>query len=101
MNLTDIIKKPLVTEKSHSLITGKNQYPLRVDKSATKGAVKKAVEKLFGVSVLKIRTINYPGKTRRSGKQRKQFAIPGFKKAIVTLKAGEKIPLFEFEGDKK
>ena len=101
MDLTEIIKKPIITEKSHRLVSESNEYPLVVDKRANKVLVKKAVEKLFEVNVLKVRIINKPGKTRRAGKKRREVKIPGFKKAIVVLKEGDSIPLFEFEGEKK
>ncbi len=101
MDQTAVIKKPLVTEKSHFLIKEENQYPLIVSKKANKNQIKKAVEELFKVKVTKVRVINVSGKPRRAGRLRKKIMTKGYKKAIVCLKKGDKIPLFEFEGDKK
>ncbi|MFA5383704.1 MAG: 50S ribosomal protein L23 [Eubacteriales bacterium] len=90
-NPRDIIKWPLVTEKSYSL-AGQNKYTFAVDPAANKIEIKKAVEELFKVKVLKINTINVKGKPVRVRN------IPGHKpdrkKAIVTLKEGDKIEIF-------
>lgn len=101
MKITEIIKKPLITEKSHRLVKEKNEYTLVVDREADKKMIKKAVEELFGVKVLKVKIINKPEKVKRTGKLRKFTKIAGYKKAIITLKEGDKIPLFEIEGEKK
>jgi len=64
-----------------------------VDRRANKIEIGKAVEELFGVHVLKVRTINVPGKPKRLG--RYEGRRPGWKKAIVTLAEGETIEIFE------
>ena len=86
-----IIKKPLITEKSTRLVAEENKYTFQVDRRATKPEIKKAVESLFGVQVEGVRTANIPGQTRRTGKMRRAVRQPGFKKAIVKVKEGEKI----------
>lgn len=80
------IKQPHITEKATAL-SDKKQYVFRVETSATKPQVKRAVEKLYGVKVVSVRIISVPGKSKRLG--RTQGFRPGFKKAIVTLKEGK------------
>ena len=83
----DIILKPVITERSmDNLQIGK--YTFKVAKNATKPEIKKAVEKLFGVEVAKVTTINVKGKLKRVG--RYQGMTPSWKKAIVTLTEGSK-----------
>ena len=78
----DIIIRPLITEKSNELM-GLGKYTFVVDKRATKIDVKKAIEKLFGVKVLRVSIMNYRGKNKRVGVHRGQK--PSWKKAIVTI----------------
>ncbi|MCM1313759.1 MAG: 50S ribosomal protein L23 [Prevotella sp.] len=90
----DIILKPVITERSmDNLQIGK--YTFKVAKNATKPEIKKAVEKLFGVEVAKVTTINVKGKLKRVG--RYQGMTPSWKKAIVTLTESSKAIEF-FEG---
>lgn len=84
---------PLITEKGKRLKEENNQYYFKVDRRANKIEIGKAVEELFGVHVLKVRTINVPGKPKRLG--RYEGRRPGWKKAIVTLAEGETIEIFE------
>ena len=78
----DIILKPVITEKSmDGLQVGK--YTFKVAKDATKPEIKKAIEKLFGVEVAKVTTMNVNGKTKRLGRYEGMTA--SWKKAIVTL----------------
>ena len=100
MNITQVIKKPIITEKSHRLIAEGNIYTFLVDKKANKNQVKEAVCKLFGVTTLKARIINIASKNKKTQKG-KYIKIPGYKKALVELKKGDKISLFEVEGKKK
>jgi len=93
MALIDIIK-PIITEKTLRL-TKNNQYTFLIDHSANKSLVKQAVEDLFKVTVLGVRTINLPGKIRHSGKKRLPSKTAARKKAVVTLKPGDKIEFFE------
>ncbi|HEY8436618.1 MAG TPA: 50S ribosomal protein L23 [Haloplasmataceae bacterium] len=89
----DIIKRPVITEKSSDLIEAENKYTFVVDKKANKIEIKEAVEKLFNVKVLKVNTINVKPKKRRMG--RYVGYRSGYKKAIVQLAEGDTIELFE------
>ncbi|MFH0969006.1 MAG: 50S ribosomal protein L23 [Patescibacteria group bacterium] len=84
--------EPWITEKSHQEMA-QNKYIFRVSKDSSKVSVKKAVEDLYKVSVLDVNVVNIPPKKRIYGKT-KGFKS-GFKKAIVKLKKGDKIELFE------
>ena len=88
-----IIKRPLITEKGKKLKDSYNQYCFEVDKKANKIEIGKAIEELFGVHVVKVRTVTVPSKPKRLG--RFEGRKPGWKKAIVTLAKGETIDLFE------
>ncbi|QGP91837.1 50S ribosomal protein L23 [Neomoorella glycerini] len=88
----EIIIQPLVTEKSTGLMA-ENKYTFLVDPGANKIEIKHAIEKLFNVKVLKVNTLMDRGKMRRVG--RFQGRQPDRKKAIVTLKPGDKIKVFE------
>jgi len=94
MNLNFVLKKPLITEKG-TLLGASGGYVFRVDRQATKTEIKKAVESFFKVTVEQIKTMRVVGKKRKALKSRKQFQQPDWKKAIVFLKQGEKIDLFE------
>ena len=83
----DIILKPLLTEKGYDGITDK-KYTFIVAKSANKTAIKLAVEKLFGVQVESVNTVNCKGKKKRMG--RSEGYTPDYKKAIVQLTADSK-----------
>lgn len=89
----DIILKPVLTEKGYDGIASK-KYTFYVKKDANKTEIKLAVEKIFGVQVAKVNTLNSKGKLKRMG--RNQGYTPDRKKAIVTLKADSKaIEFFE------
>ena len=88
----EIIIKPVVTEKSVDLMQ-ENKYCFRVAKDANKIEIKNAVEKLFNVTVLSVNTRTIQGKVKRQG--RYEGKRPDVKKAIVTLKAGDQIKVFE------
>ena len=87
MNAYDIIKKPLLTEKTFNDIANK-KYAFIVDPTANKTEIKLAVEEIFGVQVDKVNTSNYDGKLKRQGKT--QGYTAKYKKAFVTLKAESK-----------
>ena len=93
MNISDVIKRPLITEKSTLLKGVANTVLFAVDPRANKNQVRDAVEKAFKVKVVDVRTLNVAGKTKRRG--RTIGLRPGWKKAIVTLKEGDKIEFFE------
>lgn len=94
MDSFQIIKKPIITEKSMAKIAS-NCYTFLVDKKATKNQIKKTVETAFGVKVDSVKTLVIKGKVRRSGRRRKMTQLPNRKKAFVYLKEGEKIAEFE------
>ena len=92
MNIYNVIKEPLVTEKSAGKDASK-VYMFHVDKAATKIDVRRAVEKLFNVKVADVRTLVSHGKRYRVGRH---IALKSdWKKAMVSLKEGFKIELFE------
>ena len=89
----DIIIKPVLTEKGYDGIAEK-KYSFYVKKDANKAQIKAAVEKIFGVQVASVNTVNCKGKLKRMG--RNEGYTPDRKKAIVTLKADSKaIEFFE------
>jgi large subunit ribosomal protein L23 len=87
-----VLKKPLITEKSTSLLAD-NKYTFEVDVKANKTEIKQAVESIFKVKVLKVNTMHIKGKLKRV--RMIKGRTPARKKAIVTLKAGDKIEIFE------
>jgi len=92
----DVLRRPLVTEKTNYLSASLHQYAFEVAKDATRTQVKDAVETLFNVTVLRVNVINAPAKqTRRSRSRRLVIRNSGYKKAIVTLAAEDRIPFFE------
>ena len=90
LHYLDTIIAPNITEKSTSL-SEFNKIVFRVHKNASKNLIKKSIEKIFKVNVIKINTINLKGKTKIV-KNKKAFK-PGYKKAIITLKKGQSIDL--------
>ncbi len=91
-----IIYRPIVTEKITQL-QEKRQYAFEVDPKANKISIARAIAKKFNVKVLSVRTMNYKGKTRTQMTKRGRFTgkTSHFKKAIVTLKEGDKIEFYE------
>ena len=93
MNRFDIIKRPLDTEKLDKMRDRENKFAFEIDLKANKTEVKQAVEALFKVKVVDIKTQIIRGKMRRIGKN--SGMRPNWKKAIVTLKEGDAISIFE------
>jgi len=89
----DTIISSLVTEKSTTQREGQNQYSFMVDKRANKIEIKEAVERLFKVKVTEVRTTMIRGKVKKLG--RRFGKRPDWKKAIVTVKEGDRIDFFE------
>ncbi|MBV9462819.1 MAG: 50S ribosomal protein L23 [Verrucomicrobiae bacterium] len=89
-NPFQIIKTVRVTEKGTMLAEKNNQYVLSVDRRANKFQIKTALQKIFNVTVVGVRTMNCEGKVRRQ-QTRQAGRCSHWKKAIVTLKEGEKI----------
>ena len=92
MNIYEVLRKPLVTEKSTRL-SEKNKYVFEVDKKASKDQVRAAVEKAFNVGVVSVNVVRIPSESKRAGKR--IVTSSSWKKAIVTLKEGDKIQFFE------
>ncbi len=93
MNLYQVIQKPVVTEKSNIGREEQNVVTLAVDPRANKHEIRQAVEQLFQVSVLEVRTMRMPRKLRRVGKYAGRK--PEWKKAIVRLAEGQSIEFYE------
>lgn len=92
----EIIRRPVITEKSNYLANDLHQYVFEVDSSATRTQVKEAVETVFDVKVLRVNIMNVPGKSRRNSRSRRlAIRANGYKKAIVTLAENDRIPIFE------
>lgn len=92
MEARDILIRPIVTEKSTALME-QGKYTFRVPLAATKIQIRQAVEQIFKVKVQAVNTMRYEGKLKRMG--RTQGRRSDWKKAVVTLKTGEAIELFE------
>lgn len=91
MEAHDIIMRPIVSEKSYDLME-QNRYTFEVDRRATKQQIAQAVEEVFGVTVVKVNTMNISGKPRRL--RYNKGLSRSWKKAIVTVKEGDTIDLF-------
>lgn len=92
MNVYEVIRRPLITEKT-TMLSGQNTYGFEVAREANKIEIKRAVEELFKVDVVKVNTLNVRGKPRRRG--RTIGRTPSWKKAYVTVAEGQKIDIFE------
>jgi large subunit ribosomal protein L23 len=88
-----IIRRPLITEKSTRQKEESRQYVFEVHRDTNKIEIQSAVERLFKVTVLQVRTSNVLGKVKRLG--RRYGKRPDWKKAIITLKEGGRIDFFE------
>ncbi len=92
----EILRRPIITEKTSFQSSKLNQYVFEVDRKATKAQIKEAVETLFDVTVLQVNVINVPAKRSRRPRSRQNLVRrAGYKKAIVTLDAGDTIDVFE------
>ncbi len=92
-NVYEVIKRPLMTEKSTSIGEKQNSYLFEVNISSTKEDIKEAVQKLFDVKVKDVNTMISHGKIKRIGKH--QGRRSKAKKAIITLEEGQNIQMFE------
>lgn len=95
MDIFYVIKEPLVTEKITQHKGEANRYCFSVAPAASKIDIKRAVETLFKVKVVGVRTITLHGKPKFNARTRRVTPAQRWKKAIVTLKKGNKIDLFE------
>jgi len=89
-----VLKRPIISEKSMKLAQD-GLYTFEVDKEATKPLIAKEVSEKFNVKVLKVKVINVKGKLKQQRKVRKVYKLSGFKKAMVQVKKGDKIAIFE------
>jgi large subunit ribosomal protein L23 len=92
----EVLRRPLITEKSNYQSGKLNQYAFEVATVATKTLVKDAIETLFDVKVESVNIINTPAKRGRRARSRRLLVRrPGYKKAIITLQAGQTLQMFE------
>ncbi len=92
----EIIRRPIITEKTNYLSSYLNQYVFEVDYNATKTMIKEAIETIFDVKVDRVNVMIVPAKQSRSMQNRRmRTRTNAYKKAIVTLAEGERIPIFE------
>ncbi len=92
MHLYEVLRRPLITEKNAAL-QAQGKYAFEVAEEANKPQIKQAVEKAFTVKVTAVNVLTVPGKMRRVG--RRQVLTQSWKKAVVSLKPGDKIEFFE------
>ena len=90
----DVIIEPVVSEKSYGLLE-QGVYTFRVANSAAKPEIRDAVERIFGVKVVKVNTLNRKGKRRRNRRTGAFGSKPDTKRALVTLAEGDSIEIFE------
>ena len=95
ITIYDVLRRPLVTEKSNYQTGKLRQYSFEVAESATRTLVKDAVETLFDVKVTRVNILNTAGKRSRRRNRRLDIRSAGFKKAIVTLAEGSTLEIFE------
>jgi len=93
-NPRDVVVRPIVSEKSYAL-TEKGVYMFVVPSQTNKIEVRRSIEKVFNVKVVKVNTLNRPGKRKRNRKKATYGKRPDTKRAFVTLAPGQSIPLFE------
>jgi large subunit ribosomal protein L23 len=94
MHLYEVLKRPLVTEKTMTATDEENKVSFEVDMRANKLVVKQAVEKVFDVTVMDVNILIMAAKTSRRGSSIR-IRRPKWKKAVVTLRTGDRIQLFE------
>lgn len=95
MHPYEVLKRPVITEKSTLMQEQANQYVFEVDRRANKLQVKHAVEERFNVIVVDVNIINMKAKTRRRGRRSTAVRVVPWKKAVVTLAPDDSIQLFE------
>jgi large subunit ribosomal protein L23 len=92
----EVLRRPLVTEKSNYQSSSLHQYVFEVADHATRTMVKDAIEQLFDVTVVRVNVVNVPAKRSRKSKNRRWvISRQSFKKAIVTLAPEDRLPIFE------
>ena len=96
MYLHDVLVRPIITEKN-TMLGAQNKYCFEVTRGATKPLIRRAVEEIFKREVDSVNIVHVPGQRRRMGKQRRPVIESPWKKAIVTLRAGQ-APIEFYEG---
>jgi large subunit ribosomal protein L23 len=92
----EILRRPLVTEKTNYQVNDLHQYVFEVAGFATRSMIRDAIQTLYNVKVVRVNVINTPGKrTRRARSRRLLIRSSGYKKAIITLAPDNRIPIFE------
>jgi len=95
-SIYEILRRPLVTEKTNYQVNNLHQYVFEVALDANRSMVKDAIETIYDVTVLRVNIINVPAKrTRRARSRRTAVRNPAYKKAIVTLAPQDRIEIFE------
>ncbi len=95
-----VLKRPIITEKTMALAQ-LGKFTFEVDPEATKQSIAQAVENYFNVEVTKVSTVTLHGKTKRFGVKRQPKKLADIHKAVVELKKGQKIDLFEVKEEEK
>jgi large subunit ribosomal protein L23 len=96
ITLHEVLRRPLITEKTNYMNSKLHQYVFEVASDATKVMVKDAVETIFDVKVLRVNVINMPAKHKKNLRSRRMTnRRSSFKKAVITLAPGDTIPVFE------
>jgi large subunit ribosomal protein L23 len=88
-----VVVRPVVTEKSSATYAARKEYTFEAAPTATKPQIREAIEALFGVKVERVRTLVLPAKRRTRG--RFEGRLPRWKKAMVRLREGDTLPIFE------
>jgi len=96
MRLSNVLVKPIITEKSVA-VTGANKYTFKTDLKASKHAIANEVKRMYNVDVVEVKTMVMPGKKKRILKTRLYTRTNSWKKAVVELKEGQSIDLFPKE----
>lgn len=92
----DVLRRPIITEKSNYQVGDLHQYVFEVASGATKSLVKEAVETIYDVTVEKVNIMNVPAKIKRDMRRRRKIQRrSAYKKAIITLASGDTIGIFE------
>jgi large subunit ribosomal protein L23 len=95
-DIHEVLRRPLITEKSNYMNSDLRQYVFEVSSDATKSMVKDAIETIFNVKVLRVNVMTMPAKYKKNLRSRRtSLRKSSYKKAIVSLAPGETIPVFE------
>jgi len=97
---SNLIIKPLITEKSLSVAARDNVYTFAVNRNANKDQIKAAIEKIYLVQVMRVNTLRSNNSAKKTGKKRMSTKVAPIKKAMIKLKKGQAIELFDLGGEK-